>query len=39
VSGSLVLFATDLWHFLRSLHSSSGEAINTTNLSVRVGLK
>ena len=36
VSGEMVLLATNLWHFLGTLHSSSGEAINTSNLSVRV---
>merc|ERR1712157_376749 len=34
VSGLVILLATNLWHFLSTLHSSSGEAINTTNLSV-----
>ena len=38
VSSLVVLLATNLWHFLRTLHSSSGEAINTTHLSVRIGL-
>ena len=36
VSGEVVLLATNLWHFLGTLHSSSGEAINTTDLSVGV---
>lgn len=39
VSGLVVLLATDLWHFLGTLHSSSGEAIDTTHLSVRIGLE
>jgi len=38
VAGSLVLLATDLWHFLSTLHSSTSEAINTTHFSVVVGL-
>lgn len=39
VAGSVVLLASDLWHFLSTLHSSSGEAINTSDLSVVVGLQ
>ena len=38
VSGLVILLATNLWHFLGTLHSSSGEAINTADLSVVVGL-
>ena len=38
VSGEMILLATNLWHFLSTLHSSSGEAINTTDLSVGVWL-
>ena len=38
VPGLVVLLATDLWHFLGTLHSSSGEAIDTTHLSVRIRL-
>jgi len=38
VSCFTILLATNLWHFLGSLKSSSGKAINTTHLSVRVGL-
>jgi hypothetical protein len=36
VSGFVVLLATNLWHFLCALHSSSGEAIDTADLSVRI---
>ena len=39
VAGLVVLLATNLWHFLGTLHSSSGEAINTSHLSVRIRLK
>ena len=38
VSGEMILLATNLWHFLGTLHSSSGEAINTSDLSVRIRL-
>ena len=38
VTSLVVLLATNLWHFLGSLHSSSGEAINTSDLSVVVRL-
>lgn len=35
----VILLASDLWHFLSTLHSSSSEAINTTDLSVMVRLQ
>ena len=38
MSSLLVLLVTNFWHFLGSLHSSSGEAINTSNLSVGIGV-
>ena len=38
MSGLLVLLATDLWHFLGTSHSSSGEAIDTSNLSMGIGV-
>jgi len=34
MSGLMVLLGTNLWHFLGSLHSPSGEAIDTSNLSM-----
>ena len=39
VTSQVILLASDLWHFLRTLHSSTGEAINTTDRSVMVRLQ
>ena len=38
VSGLMILFATNSWHLLETSISSSGEAIDTSHLSVGVGL-
>ena len=38
VARLVVLLASNLWHFLSTLHSSPSEAINTTDLSVGVRL-
>jgi hypothetical protein len=34
MSGSFILLVTDCWHLLSTSISSSGEAIDTSNLSV-----
>ena len=38
MSGNLVLLVTNGWHSLSTSISSSGEAIDTSNLSVGIGL-
>ena len=38
MSGGLILLVTDSWHLLSTSISSSGEAINTSDLSVGIGL-
>ena len=38
VSGLMILFATNSWHLLETSISSSGEAINTSDLSVGIRL-
>ena len=38
VSGLMILFATNSWHLLETSISSSGEAINTSDSSVGIGL-
>ena len=39
MSSGLILLVTNSWHLLLSSKSSSGEAIDTSDSSVRIGLK